>query len=374
MTKQIKNIYRLGIKELFSLRYDPVMVFLIIYFFTVAVYMPATSSKMDVRNASVAMVDEDRSHLSHRIKDALLLPYFQPPQYLETHEIDGALDSGRYTFVIDIPPDFQADVLAGHRPDIQVNVDATTMSQAGRGATYIQSIISQEVMEFVPGNTQKKPVTMAIRAKFNPNLEESRFAVVMQIINNINMLAILLTGAALIREREHGTIEHLLVMPLRPIEIILAKVWSSGLVIVIATTVSLWVVVQWLLEVPIAGSITLFLMGTVFYLFSVTSLGIFLSTLARSMPQFGLLAIPVFIIMNLLSGSATPLDSMPEWLQHVMQLSPSTHFVSFAQAVLYRGAGIEVVWPKLVVVTVIGSVLFFLALVRFRASVAATQA
>lgn len=373
MTKRIDNIYRLGIKELFSLRYDPVMVFLIIYFFTFAVYTPAKSSKMEVRNASVAIVDEDRSRLSYRLKDALLTPYFQPPKYLETHEIDEAMDSGQYTFVIGIPPDFQSDVLTGHRPDIQVNVDATTMSQAGRGADYIQSIISQEVNEFLPSSAQKEMVTLAMRTKFNPNLEEAWFAGVMQIINNISMLAILLTGAALIREREHGTIEHLLVMPLRPVEIMLAKIWSSALVIVLAATLCLWVVVIWLLEVPIAGSILLFLAGTVFYLFSVTSLGILLSTFARSMPQFGLLSLPVFLIMNLLSGSATPLDSLPELLQNAMQFSPSTHFVRFAQAVLYRGAGFEVVWPQFAAIVGIGAIFFWGALVRFRASVALTQ-
>ena len=132
-------------------------------------------------------------------------------------------------------------------------------------------------------------------------------------------------------------------------------------------------VVQGWLGVPIAGSIPLFVAGTVIYLFSVTALGIFLATLTRSMPQFGLLAIPVFMVMNLLSGGTTPLDSMPKLLQALMQLSPSTHFVSFAQAILYRDAGFAVVWPYFAAVAASGAVFFGVALLRFRRMVTLMQ-
>ena len=115
------------------------------------------------------------------------------------------------------------------------------------------------------------------------------------------------------------------------------------------------------------------MVGTVIYLFSVTALGIFLATLTRSMPQFGLLAIPVFMVMNLLSGGTTPLDSMPELLQTIMQLAPSTHFVSFAQAILYRGAGFAVVWPNFAAVAASGVVFFIIALLRFRRMVTLLQ-
>jgi len=105
----LKNIYRLGVKELFSLRSDTVMMVLIVYTFTFAVYTPAQHAQMELRNASIAVVDEDRSQLSQRIYDALLPPYFQRPVMLPLSQIDAVMDAGRYTFVIDIPPDFQAD-------------------------------------------------------------------------------------------------------------------------------------------------------------------------------------------------------------------------------------------------------------------------
>ena len=370
MTDRLGNIYRLGIKELISLRRDPVFVVLILYVFTVAVYVIATGASTEVRNASVAVVDEDQSALSQRIRDALLLPYFQPPVLLAYDQIDAAMDSSRYVFVIDFPPRFQADVLAGRKPTVQVNIDATAIAQAGIGASYIQNVIAQEVRAFVQNDGALPAVGLAIRARFNPNLDSVRFLAVMQLINNVTLLGIVLAGAALIREREHGTIEHLLVMPLRPIEIMLAKVWANGLVIVVAASLSLYYVVQGALKVPISGSIPLFLLGTAGYMFSVTSLGIFLATLARSMPQFGLLAIPVVLVMNLLSGAMTPLESMPESMQLIMQISPSTHFIKFAQAILSRGAGIDVTWHHFVAFLGIGLVFFLTALARFRRAIA----
>jgi ABC-2 type transport system permease protein len=374
--QRLANIYRLGVKEFFSLRRDLVMVCLIVYAFTYAVYAPTQHAQTELKNASVALVDEDQSQLSQRVRDALLQPLFQPPAELTLNEIDGALDSGSYTFVIDIPPKFEANVLAGRQPELQINVDATAMAHAGHGATYLQQIIAQEIKEFTRGSgtTLKEPVHLVVRAKFNPNLESTWFMGVMQIINMITLLAIMLTGAALIREREHGTLEHLLVMPLTPVEIMIAKVWANGLIIVIAAILSLRVVVQGLLAVPIAGSVSLFVAGTVLYLFSVTALGIFLATIARSMPQFGLVALPIFTVMNLLSGGTTPLDSMPRWLQVAMQFSPSTHFVSLAQAILFRSAGFDVVWPSFTAVIAIGAVLFLSALVRFRKTISVSQA
>lgn len=373
--RRLQNIYRLGIKELVSLRHDTVLLVFMIYAFTIAIYVPATGTGLELRNAAIAIADEDHSQLSARIADAFLPPFFLPPARISISEIDKVMDAGRYTFVINIPPDFQADVLAGRKPAVQVNVDATAMSQAGVGAGYIRSILTQELAEFLRGRYQVPllPVETVIRPLFNPNLEASWFVGVTQIINMITVLAIVLTGAALIREREHGTLDHLLVMPLTPLEIMLAKVWANGLVIVAAATLSLLLVVMALLQVPIAGSIPLFVSGTILYLFSVTAIGIFLATVVRSMPQLGLLFIPIVFPMILLSGGYTPLDGMPEVIRIVTMFSPATHFVSIAQAILFRGAGFGVVWQSFAAVTAVGAAFFAGALLRFRASVAVTR-
>jgi ABC-2 type transport system permease protein len=152
----------------------------------------------------------------------------------------------------------------------------------------------------------------------------------------------------------------------------MSKVWANGLVITVAVGLSLYLVVRGFLSVPIAGSIPLFMLGVAIYLFFATAIGIFLGTIAQSMPQLGLLYMLVFLPLNLLSGANTPLESMPPWLATIMQASPSTHFVSFAQSILYRGAGIDVVWPQFVLVSLIGGLFFGLAIMRFRSVVAQT--
>jgi len=368
MRRSLANIFWLGLKELASLARDPVMVVLIVYAFSVAVYTVANGARMELANASVAIVDQDRSALTRAIGAALLPPHFQPPEALEASAIDRAMEAGRYTFVIDFPADLEKDALAGRRPALQLLVDATAMSQAGAGAAYIRRVVERESRRLLQadGRSVTLPVALVTRTHFNPNQEGRWFNAVMQVMNAVTILAIVLVGAAVIREREHGTLEHLLVMPLAAGEVMLAKVWANGLVILVAAGLSVHLVVRGLLAVPIEGSTTLFLAGTALYLFSVTSLGILLATMARTMPQFGLLAIPVFVVMYLLSGATTPQEAMPDLLAALMQAAPATHFVGFAQAVLYRGAGIAIVWPELLTMTALGGLFFGLALARFR--------
>ena len=368
MRRHLANIYRLGIKELWSLWRDPMMLVLIVYSFTVAIYAAATALPETLHKAPIAIVDEDDSALSARIVSAFYPPRFTTPARIGLAEVDPGLDAGEYTFVLDIPPDFQRDVLAGKSPVLQLNVDATRMSQAFAGSAYVQQIALAEVDEFLQRHRSAPvmPAELALRARFNPGLEASWFGSLMEVINIITMLSIILTGAALIREREHGTVEHLLVMPVTPAEIMFSKIWAMGLVVLCAASASLKLVVQGALEVPIEGSIPLFLAGAALHLFATTSMGIFLATLARSMPQFGLLMILVLLPLEMLSGGVTPRESMPLVVQSLMQLAPTTHFTELGQAILYRGAGFDVVWKPFAALLLIGSVLFLLALARFR--------
>jgi len=365
------NIFHLGVKELRSLGRDTLMIVLILFAFTVQVYLTATGLPESLHKAPIAIVDEDRSPLSSRIVNAFYPPHFLTPVIIDQYAMDPSMDVGLYTFVLDIPPDFQRDVLAGRQPAVQLNVDATRMSQAFIGNSYIQSIVNGEAAAFVQGHREliTLPAELEVRALFNPNLSSVWFGSVMELINSITMLSIILTGAALIREREHGTIEHLLVMPLTPFEIMTAKVWAMGLVVVLVATASLVFIVQGLLKVPIEGSIGLFVLGMSLHLFATTSMGIFLGTVARSMPQMGLLMIVVLLPLQMLSGGYTPRESMPLLVQNIMLIAPTTHFVSLAQAILYRGAGISIVWPQFFALIAIGSVFFLLALTRFRKTI-----
>ena len=373
--RRLTNIFHLGIKELRSLYRDPVMFIFIIFAFTVMIYLAGKGVSMELHNAPIAVVDQDRSLLSQRITNAFYGPYFETPEVIDIAEIDTAMDAGIYTFVLDIPPGFQRDVLSGKHPEIQVNVDATRMSQAFIGAGYIQNITRGEITEFVQGRRADivVPIELIVRMRFNPTLSSAWFGGVMELINIITLLSIILTGAALIREREHGTLEHLLVMPLTPFDIMLSKVWAMGLVVLVAASLSLHFMIAGVLEMPIAGSVPLFLFGTALFLFSSTSLGILLGTIARTMPQLGLLLILFIMPLQMLSGGSTPYESMPQFVQFAMQFAPTSHFVRIAQAILYRGAGIEAVWPDLLANIGIGMVFFLVALALFRRSLAVSE-
>jgi ABC-2 type transport system permease protein len=331
---------------------------------------------MDVVNASIAIVNEDNSQAARTVQESMLPPLFLPAKQIAFSDINRDMDTAKYTFVVNTPPKFQQDLARNAHPTVQIVVDATAMSQAGRGPGYLSKIIIPAVEPFWSGAGKQNDqplIKVNTRGRFNPNYEQGWFVAINQVINNISVLAIFLTGAAVLREREHGNIEHLLVMPLKPFELMFAKIWANGLVVVVAAMASLFLVVKFAIGVPIAGSILLFVAGLWIYLFSVTALGIMLATLVRSMPQFGLLAFPVFIIMNLLSGGNTPLESMPKFLQNAMQLVPSTHFVSFSQAVLFRAATLSMVWKDMAIMFAIGSVYTVFTLSRFRKMLAAVQ-
>jgi ABC-2 type transport system permease protein len=373
MKVRLLNAWRLGMKELLSLWNDKVLLIMIVWAFSGGIYTASTATSQELHNAPIAIVDEDQSVLSSRIAGSFYGPYFKPPDMITESQVDAGLDAGIYTFVLNIPPDFERDVLAGQQPVIQVNIDAMRVSQAFIGAGYIQNIVLGEVGEFVQHRRSEAaaPITLAPTVMFNPNMTSSWFGSVMEIINNVTMLSVILTGAALIREREHGTLEHLLVMPLGAFEIMLAKVWSMALVVWIAVGLSLYFVVGRVLDVPIAGSIPLFMAGTLVQLLATTSLGIFIGTLSRNMPQLGLMMILVVLPLELLSGGMTPRESMPEVVQDIMLFAPTTHFVSLAQAVLYRGAGLDVVWPSLLAMAAIALAFFVASLLMFRRSIAA---
>ena len=399
---RVSNILNLGIKELRSLAHDVVMIVLIIYAFSLSVYVVAKAIPETLSNVPIAIVDEDQSQLSGRIIDAFFPPQFMNPALISRDEMDRRMDAGSDTFAVDIPPEFERDVMAGRNPKVQLNVDATRMHQAFTGGEYIGNIISGEIDAYVkhyqPAGTQPagypsgrsiaagayvgrstesidwpergvEVPDLAINTRFNPNLERSWFGAVVEIVNEVTMLSIILTGAALIREREHGTVEHLLVMPVTPFEIMASKIWSMALVVLTVCALSIAFIVQRAMSIPLQGSIPLFLAGAAVELFATTALGIFLATFARSMPQFGLLMILVLIPLILLSGGFTPYESMPEPVQFVMLGAPTTHLVALAQAVLFRGAGFSLVWKSFAALAVIGSVLFGIALARFRMTI-----
>ena len=230
----LANIYRLMIKELRSIRSDPIMLALVAYAFTIAIYAAATGASTEATNlpSESSMKTVPICHAA--LRTASRHPRSSRRCRSQRRKSTPSMNSQRFIFVIEIPPKFQADILAGRQPSVQINVDATASAQAFNGMTYIQNVIINYVTQFITGREGwiGVPVKVVTRVKFNPNLKSSWFTSVMQIISNLTMITVMLTGAALIREREQGTVEHLLVMPVVPAEIMLSKILANGIVIV----------------------------------------------------------------------------------------------------------------------------------------------
>lgn len=364
----LRNIWYLCLKEFKSVLSDYVLMGLIVVMFTVATYSVAKGIAVEVKNGAVAVVNEDQSALSWRIIDALRPPHFQKPALIHHDEIDELMDRSQYTFILVIPKDYEKDLIQQRAPDLQVLIDASAVSQAGLGASFIQQVVMNETADYFSQDNplSQLPMAMVTKVMFNPNANYTWFAGPMQIVSNASLLAMLLVGAAIIREKERGTIEHLLVMPVRAFEIALAKVISNSVVITVAAILCLYLVIKLWLGIPLVGSVPLFLLSLIIFLFSVSSLGILLSTIAPTMPQFGLLVIPVYVIMRLLSGGESPREGMPDWVQVATLFSPQTQFVQVTQNILNRQAGIEIIWPNLMYMSIMAIVFFTLALSRFK--------
>jgi ABC-2 type transport system permease protein len=371
----LRNILWLGLKEIRSLVSDSAMMLFVVYAFTLAIYSQATGTSNEVNNASIAFADEDHSQLSKELFNAFFPPRFQFPELIGTREVEDAMDRGRFMFVVTVPPQFERDLRAGRNPELQLSIDATAMQQAGIGSSYIKNIVNDRIASVLRRTdmTASPPINLVVRKLFNPNGVSAWFTSVVAIINQLTLLTVVLTGAAVIREREHGTLEHLLVMPLTAFEIAMAKVWANGLVILIAVAISLFGVVEMTLKVPFAGSHVLWFTGVLLYLFFATALGLYLGTISRSMAQFALLIILVIVVLQLLSGGSTPVESQPRWLQAMTYFLPSRHFVSFSQVIIYRGGGLSAVWRQFSMVGLVGLAFFVYSVSLFRKSIAVTK-
>lgn len=373
--ERLSNIFWLIGKELKSVLGDPVMVVLILWSFVVAVMLEASGAGDTVRNASIAIVDEDHSPLTRQISSALIPPWFQEPIFLSANQASAAMDRGEIMFILTFPPDFAADTILGKGPVVQLLADATAVSQAQLGTDYIRNIVQAESVAFLSGTPEAPPedLQLELRRAFNPNGNPVWFKSMSSLLNQLSLLTIALTGAAMLREREHGTIEHLMVMPLTPAEVALSKVLATMIVVLVAFIGSLLFVVQGLLNVPVAGSAPLLVGGAAVYLWAAAAIGMLLGTLARSMAQFALLVIMVIIPVIMLSGGMGAVESQPELVQRLTLALPSRHFLAFAKAVAFRGAGIGTVWPQLLLMAGLGAAFFAASLMLFRRSLSVSN-
>ncbi|RIY33000.1 ABC transporter permease [Psittacicella melopsittaci] len=371
MKTWFKNVFYLSMKEFRSLFSDPILIALIVYLFSMAVYSIASMPTTEIKNGAVAVVDYDKSSLTYRLRDSLREPSFKKVEEINYKDIDKNMDQGNYTFIIVFPPNFEADYLKQQNPKIQVLVDATSMTLANVGSSYINQIFTSEIRSYFKQQNISLPLDPEINVLYNPNYYSSWYMGTNQISGFMTLLILLLVGAAIIREKERGTIEHLLVMPVNTSEIATAKIISNSLVLLLAATLSLIIMIKLVIGVPYPlTQIPLFILGAAVFLFSVSSLGIVMAVAAPTLPQFALICIPVYVVLNMLSGALSPVENMPTLAYVVSQFFPTTIFNDYMADIIYRHASLSDVWLNLVKLLALGSVFIVIAFRKFKSMLA----
>ena len=362
------------VKELLQLGRDGFLMFAIFFLFTIDIVMTG-NVRLELNHATVVVHDADHSEASRE-----LIYRFRPPYFKLGGEILNArqgillLDQGQALVVLDIPANFQQSLLNGEHTDVQVLVDSSNTVLGSLAASYSSQIIGQYGFDAAlkrMGVTEKnlENVPMLVdqhRVWYNPNQNDQWFIPISELLVVITILAIMLPAAAAVREKEHGTIEQLMVSPLSPIQILLPKIISMTMVILLGTAVSLFLVILPLFHIPIKGSLLLFFSVTGLYTIATSGLGLFISTMSRNLAQAAMLAILILMPMIFLSGAWTPPEAMPAGLRQAMYLSPLYYFIEMSYGILLKGAGVNILWDSLLSLTLLGGVIFAIGLWRFR--------
>lgn len=363
------------VKELIQLSRDIVLLFFIAYTFTVDIYLAGSGVSLQLNRAAYAVLDSDHSFASRE-----LLYRFRPPHFRLVGEVDNSresmkmLDDGEAIMILDIPPNFQQSLLRGEAASVQLQVDATHSVLGFLASSYAAQIVGQYGLE--AGLTREglsvkdigniPQIDSRHRVWFNPNQNDGWFMSISELLTVITLFSILLPAAAMVREKERGTVEQLLVSPLTSFQIMFPKVIAMTAVILLGTAVSLFLILKPVFHVPFKGDLFLFFGVTTLYVFTTAGLGLFAATIARNLAQAGMMTILILAPMIFLSGAWTPPEAMPSWLRMGMNISPLHYYMDASFGIILKGNGLESIWPSILGIVVLGGLVFGFGLWRFR--------
>ena len=363
------------VKELKQLSRDPILLIVIVYFFTADIYVAGSGIRMDLKQASIVVLDHDHSAASRDLIYRFRPPYFDlKGEIASEYEARELLDRGGVLAVLDIPANFQLDLMRGKSVSVQMQVDASNATLGTLVTTYAGQIVArfgdeQARQRLGLGEAQLQAVPVIQdrhRVYYNPNQNDPWFMSISELLTVITMLSLMLPAAAAVREKERGTIEQLAVSPLTPTQILFPKILAMGLIILLGTAVSLFLVILPAFHLHIKGSLALFFTVTALYVFATSGLGLFIATLSRNLGQVVMLVILIMMPLLLLSGAWTPPEAMPEALRMAMVLSPLSYFIEMGYGILLKGAGLDILWDSLLGLTLLGVVIFSFGVWRFK--------
>lgn len=362
-------------KEYLQLMRDSVLLVFIVYAFTVDIYLAASGVTLQLNHAATVVRDLDHSQASRELISRFQAPYFRFDGMLGS-DAQGLqlLDDGQAMLVLDLAPGFESDLQHGRQTALQMQVDTTNSVLGFLASSYAAQIVGSYGLETAlaqaglgGGNVAALPlIENRTRVWYNPNQNDAWFMGLSELLNIITVFAILLPAAAMVREKERGTVEQLLVSPLSPFLIMFPKVLAMTSVILAGSALSLFGVLLPLFALPAKGSLALFFLMTAAYVFTTAGLGLFAATVARNLAQVGMLTILILAPMLFLSGAWTPPEAMPVWLRGLMYVSPLHYYIDIAFGILLKGQSARELLPLIAGMLTLGGAVFGFGLYRFR--------
>ena len=370
-----RRLHALTVKEFIQLMRDAILIVFIAYTFTADIYLASSGVSLQLKEASVYFLDHDKTAMSRELLSRFKEPDFRIIAEAEREsDSNRLLDMGTAMVFLDIPPDFQKSLISGAKTSVQMQVDTTNSVLGFLASSYAEQIVGEFGLEtavkrlgLTGGNMANVPIIHdQHRVWFNPNQNDAWFMGISELLTIITLLAIVLPAAAMVREKERGTVEQLLVSPLSSFQIMFPKVISMTLVILAGALFSIIFILKGVFHIPIQGSLILFFSVTTLYVFTTAGLGLLISTVARNMAQMGMMTIFIFIPMLFLSGAWTPPEAMPLWMKIFMYISPLHYYIDTGFAIFLKGAGLDILWPSILSMAVLGSIIFGAGMARFR--------
>ncbi len=341
-------------KEILHIVRDKGLLIFVIYAFSFDIYTAAQGFSIIPEKVSVSVYDEDNSFRSRELIGRIQPPTFRRPEKASRRQdIDTLLNESRTILVLVIPPEFEKDV---HREGatVQILVDGTQSAAAYLSSAYLQLIVGQYSEDLMRERMKAARVTglpsLAVKSRvyFNPEIKDQMFEGLNELFHVITLIGMILPAAILIREKEYGTIEQIMISPLDIRKLLFMKIVAASAFLLAIIGLCYEFVLKLWLEFPLKGSLPEFLCLCLIYSLATSGLAFIIASISKRLSQIGLLTIVIFAPMMLLSGGWVPPEALPDWLRRLTVISPLKYFMGLGVGLLIRGAHAEIlVWDLL---------------------------
>ncbi len=369
MYTRLKSLVR---KEFIQFLRDKAMVFLVLYIF-MEVAICGWALSLDVNNLPVAFYDVDKSAESRELANRFRsLENFSVDYFVnEPGAVDELVKSGKVDMAVIIPGDYSRDLSRGLKTKVQLVVDGSNSQIAATALGYASQVIrdfsqgieierlgvDRRALEAMP------VINNSINVLYDPELKFTHFNLLVMVALAALFIGLLLAAGAIVREKEAGTLEQLMVTPISSAEFVIAKILPMGIIKMVGLGVGV-AIAMILFDVPLKGSLTLFFLLSTLIFFAAMGLGVFLATYAKNLQQVLLMSFLVMFPIMFLSGTMVPVSSMPSVLQWISFLSPLRHYIKIVLGIFLKGVGMEALWSHTLALGVFGLAIFWLSVRR----------